>query len=170
MKTLRFSSVMKIRGINPYVPVSKEQAAALKPDWRKPMPVLVRINGQPKEAWPINMMPDGDGGFYLYLHGSVREASKTKVGDTVDVEVRFDAAYKNGPMHPMPDWFRVPLEKDTKALRGWEMLIPSRQKEILRYLAGLKSASARERNVTKALHVLSGSEARFMARSWQGGS
>jgi len=45
-------------------------------------------------------------------------------------------------------------------------LIPSRQKEILRYFAGLKSAEAQERNLQRAIHVLSGGKARFMARSW----
>lgn len=42
------------------------------------------------------------GSFYLYLHGDVRKASTTKVGDRVHVEVSFDAEYRNGPMHPMP--------------------------------------------------------------------
>jgi hypothetical protein len=32
--------------------------------------------------------------------------------------------------------------------------------------AGLKSAAAQERNVRKALHVLAGGKARFMAREW----
>ncbi len=45
------------------------------------------------------MMPIGDGSFYLYLHGSVRKASNTKVGDKVSVEIEFDSEYQNGPMH-----------------------------------------------------------------------
>lgn len=167
MAGLRFRAVMKIFDGNPYVHVSAARARALKPGWRKPMPVLVRIDGQPAKApWRINMMPMGTGAFYLYLHGDVRRASNTKVGDRVDVDVAFDAAYRNGPMHPMPAWFRGPLSKNAAAKKGWEALVPSRKKEILRYFSWLKSPEARARNVAKALHVLAGKGGRFMARSW----
>ena len=43
-----------------------------------------------------------------------------------------------------------------KASEAWDALIPSRKKEILRYFSWLKSAEARERNVARAIHVLSG--------------
>ena len=169
MTKLHFTAPIEILGINPYVLVSAERAAQLKSDWRKPMPVTVQINGQPKPAWHINMMPVGNGSFYLYLHGEVRKASHTKVGDTVTVDVQFDAGYRNGPLHPMPEWFKGPLEADPIAKAAWDALIPSRQKEILRYLTSLKSNEARKRNVHKALHVLAGNEDRFMARPWKGG-
>ena len=169
MPSLRFDATIEIYNGNPYVLVSAERAKALRKGWRKPMPVLVQVNGKPAEPWRINMMPIGDGSFYLYLHGDVRRASRTKVGDEVTVEVAFDEAYRNGPMHPMPDWFRDPLERDAKALASWEALIPSRQKEILRYFSWLQSEAARQRNVAKALHVLSGKPGRFMARSWKDG-
>jgi len=166
---LQFMATMKIRDGNPYVQVSAARARALKPGWRKPLPVLVRIDGQPRRAWRINMMPAGDGSFYLYLHGDVRKASSTKVGDRVEVEVSFDAAYRNGPMHPMPAWFRSALARHPKARKSWDALVPSRQKEILRYFSWLKSAEARARNVERALHVLSGKPGRFMARDWKDG-
>lgn len=133
------------------------------------MPVLIRINGKPDEPWRINMMPIGDGSFYLYLHGDVRKASRTDLGDTVEVEITFDAEYRNGPQHPMPEWFSDRLSTDRKAAANWEALIPSRKKEILRYFARLKSQEAIERNLQKAMHVLSGKAGRFMARSWENG-
>ena len=68
MSGLRFKAVIEINNINPYVLVNAEQASHLKQGWRKPMPVCVRINGEPKTPWRINMMPIGDGSFYLYLH------------------------------------------------------------------------------------------------------
>ena len=162
-----FRAVMKIFNGNPYIYISPARARAIKSNWRKPLPVLVRINGEPaKKPWRINLMPIGKGDFYLYLHGDVRNASRTSVGDRVQVEVEFDAAYKNGPMHPMPAWFRVPLSENAKARKGWDALIPSRKKEILRYFSWLKSPEARERNVERALHVLAGKGGRFMARDW----
>jgi hypothetical protein len=96
-----FTAAIQIRGINPFILVSARRANAIKPGWRKPLPVPARINGKPEMAWYINMMPAGNGDFYLYLRGGVREASGTAVGDRVRVEIDFDASYRNGPQHPM---------------------------------------------------------------------
>ena len=169
MHSLHFQSEILIYNGNPYILVNAEQANQLQAGWRKPMPVHVQINGQPKPAWQINMMPIGDGSFYLYLHGDVRKASKTTVGDVVTVDVSFDAKYRSGPMHPMPDWFQEALDSNPQAEAAWKKLIPSRQKEILRYFSWLKSDEAKTRNLKKALSVLSGDEGRFMARSWKDG-
>ena len=106
------------------------------------MPVRIRVNGEPAKAWRINMMPLGDGSFYLYLHGHVRKASDTKVGDTVTVELEFDDKYKSGPANPMPSWFNAALRKNKKAKRAYDELIPSRKKELLRYFSRLKSPVA----------------------------
>src|ERR1700681_4176840 len=107
--TTSFSAVIMIRDINPFILVSASRANSIRPGWRKPLPVLVRINGKPAKAWRINMMPAGNGSFYLYLHGDVRNASGSQVGDRVRVEIGFDASYRNGPQHSMPRWFQKAL-------------------------------------------------------------
>ena len=168
MSAQRFKALIKIHGVNPYVLVSAKRASELEPGWRKPMPVLVRINRKPEEPSPINMMPIGDGSFRLYLNGKVRKASGTGVGDRVEVEIQTNSKYKAGPQ-PLPVWFRAALTENPAAKNNWEALTPSRQKEIVRYLAALKSDEARERNLARALGVLSGRPERFMARSWSGG-
>jgi Domain of unknown function (DUF1905)/Bacteriocin-protection, YdeI or OmpD-Associated len=165
-----FDGVIEIQGVNPFVGVSSSQANSLKPGWRKPLPVLVRIHGQSAPAWRTNMMPDGNGNFYLYLHGSMRKASGTKVGDRVRLEVEFDTAYRNGPQHSMPKWFKQELDGNPQAKKNWTALIPSRKKEILRYFSRLVSEDARIRNLARALHVLSGQGGRFMGREWKNGS
>lgn len=170
MAALHFTSIIKIYNGNPYILVSAARANTLKSGWRKPLPVLVQINGEPEKPWRINMMPIGNGSFYLYLHGDVRKASDTKVGDKVLVHVAFDTAYKSGPMHPMPSGFRKALNENSSAKKAWDALIPSRKKEILRYFSFLKSTDAKVRNIQRAIHVLSGNEDRFMARSWKNGS
>lgn len=161
-----FRSKIEIRGINPYVLVSAARAGRIKAGWKKPMPVLVQVNGQPDPAWRINMMPAGDGSFYLYLDGVVRRASGTDVGDMVDVSVVFDEAYTGGPQHEMLPEFAARLDADPSAKARWDSLSPSLQKEILRYLANLKSDAARQRNVERALAVLGGAKERFLARDW----
>jgi hypothetical protein len=168
-RKLRFRAPIEIRGINPYVLVSAERAAKLKPDWRKPMPVCIQVNGKPDVPWRINMMPAGDGSFFLYLHAQVRKESGTALGDVVSVAIEFDGLYEGGPADPMPSWFGKGLRRNPKAQQGLERLPPSRQKEIIRYLARLKSVQAQQRNLQRALHVLAGGKARFMGRACEGG-
>jgi Bacteriocin-protection, YdeI or OmpD-Associated/Domain of unknown function (DUF1905) len=170
MPRASFTAVIKIRGINPLVLVNASRANTIKPGWRKPLPVLVRINGKPDKGWRINMMPVGNGSFYLYLRGDVRKASGTTVGDLVRVEIDFDATYRNGPRQRTPRWFKQALIGNPQALTNWKALVPSRKKEILRYLSNLKSPEARARNVGKVVNVLSGETGRFMARAWKYGS
>jgi hypothetical protein len=170
MTTSSFTAVIKIKGVNPFVLVSAARANTIKPGWRKPLPVLVRINGKPEKAWQINMMPVGDGSFYLYLHGDVRKASATALGDRVRVQIEFDPGYRNGPQHPMPPWFKRALAGNPPARKNWKALIPSRKKEMLRYFSRLNSSEAQTRNLTRALCVLSGETGRFMGRAWKNGS
>ncbi|MET3667091.1 YdeI/OmpD-associated family protein [Caulobacter sp. 1776] len=170
MTSLRFKARIEINGINPFVPLDAEQAARLREGWRKPMPVRVQVNGAPAEPWRINMMPRGDGGFFLYLHGEVREAAGVGVGDTVDVEVTFDEAYRGGPAHPMPEAFAHGLRHDPAAAKAWDALTPSLRKEALRRFASVKSEQARTRNIEAALAVLGGASGRFMAREWKDGA
>ena len=166
---LRFRARIELNKINPYVLVGAARAARLKAGWRKPMPVRITVNGKPDVPWRINLMPVGDGSFFLYLHGQVRKASGTKVGDVARFTVEFDAEYPGGPAGPVPRWFTAALRGNAAARKGWDALPPSRKKEIVRYLVQLKSPEARERNLQKALHVLGGGSARFMARSWSNG-
>jgi hypothetical protein len=170
MASLRFKARIEINGINPFVPVEPERAARLREGWRKPMPVLVQINGAPAEPWRINMMPRGDGGFFLYLHGVVREAAAgVGVGDEVEVSVAFDEAYRGGPAHPMPEAFAEGLARDKAATEAWDALTPSLRKEVLRRFDSVKSEDARARNIEAALAVLGGAAGRFMARDWKDG-
>ena len=168
MRTV-FTATIKIRNVNPYILGDASRAAAIKEGWRKPLPVRLRINGRPSKAWRVNMMPVGDGSFYLYLHGTIRDASGTAVGDRVDVEIAFDPRYRGGPQHRMPSWFQRGLASNPQARKNWKALAPSRRKEVLRYFSRLTSAEARARNLAKALHVLSGEPGRFMARAWKHG-
>jgi Bacteriocin-protection, YdeI or OmpD-Associated len=111
-------------------------------------------------------MPRGDGSFFLYLHGPLRKASNSKVGDVVEVNLTFDSTYKAGPQHDMPAAFSQLLAASPNAQASWNGLIPSVRKEILRSFANLKSDAAKHRNYQRALRVLSGAKERFMARDW----
>ncbi len=164
-----FSAPVLLTGVNPYVEVGAELAAALRPEWRKPIPVLVQLNGGPHEPWSTNLMPVGAGQFVLYLHGAMRAQADVSVGDNVKVRLRVDQEYRNGPRHEMPAWFSAALEGDATAATNWARLTPSRQKEVLRYFAALKTSGAKERNLQRAIAVLSGASGRFLGRDWVDG-
>jgi hypothetical protein len=166
---LSVTAPIEMVGINPFVLVPSRLATDLRAQWRRPMPVLVRINSAPDEPWRTNLMPRGDGAFFLYLHAEMRKASNVDVGDVVTAELRFDEAYRGGPIHEMPTEFQEALDANPFAKANWLELSPSRRKEILRYFAGLKTDRAKERNVNRALRVLSGESDRFMARDWRDG-
>src|SRR5579864_2906788 len=127
---LFLTALIELVGVNPYVRIVADQAELLKSGWRRPMPVVVRINRAPNTLWRTNMMPVGEGAFNLYLHGQMREASQTSVGDPVKLELWFDEAYVNGPQHLIPAWFQAALDLDSVAHANWERLPPSRQKEL----------------------------------------
>jgi Domain of unknown function (DUF1905)/Bacteriocin-protection, YdeI or OmpD-Associated len=166
---LEFSARVLLVGVNPYVEVSAERAAALRPGWRRPLPVVVRLNGGPERAWTTNLMPVGEGQYVLYLHGAMRKAANVGVGDVVAIHLSVDHDYRNGPRDEMPEWFRAALDRDSRASINWTRLTPSRQKEVLRYFAALKTADARERNLRRAMIVLAGSSGRFLGRDWVDG-
>ena len=162
----RIRGRIRRKGVNPFILVPPASIARLSPDWKRPMPVRFRVNAIPPVPWRLNLMPAGDGSFYLYLNGEVRSATRTKVGDPVEVELERDGEYRSGPAHPMPPELATGLQNRPGAARRWENLPPSLQKEVLRYLARLRSAEARERNVQRALRVLGGSRERFLGRLW----
>jgi hypothetical protein len=157
-----FKATIRIRGANPYILVSASHASAIRKGWRKALPVLLRINGRPEDLWRNNMMPVGDGGFYLYLHCNVRKASGPAVGDRVSAEVSFDIKYKGGPPRATPAWFRRALAGEPNSTENWKALTPSRQKGVLRYLMHLKSDEARARNLARIICALSGEHRRFI--------
>ena len=107
--TLRFRAGIELNGINPYVRVRADQAAKLKSNSRRPMPVRVKIDGKPDAPWRVNLMPVGDGDFYLYLHGSVRKASATSVATWSASRLGFDDEYTGGPgpSHARLVWRRI---------------------------------------------------------------
>jgi hypothetical protein len=168
-RPLVLRAVVELTGVNPYVRVGSDQSALLKAGWRRPMPVVVRINGAPHKLWRTNMMPVGKGAFNLYFHGEMRTASQTAVGDIVALELWFDEEYVDGPQHPLPPWFQTALDLNGAARANWERLPPSRQKELLRYFDRLKSAEAIERNMNAVLHVLAGNTGHYMGRDWVDG-
>jgi hypothetical protein len=160
------TSRVLIVGVNPYVEVSAERVTMLRVGWRKPLPVLVRINEGPATPWRTNLTPLGDGSFRLYLHGAMRRTANVEVGDDVRIGLEVDDDYYSNPANPMPEWFQGALDADPVVGENWLKLSPSQRKEAVRYLGALKSEEARARNLQRALNVLRGKPGRFLGRDW----
>jgi hypothetical protein len=156
---------IKLTGVNPYIVVDTAEAAAICAGWRRPLPVCYRLNGD-RNVWRINLMPKGDGAFYLYLDGKVRRATDAKVGDMVYYEIWFDTEYQGGPQHKLPAELIAAFRASPIAKARYDSLTPSLQKEIVRYFASPKTGAAISRNVEKCTAVLSGAHTRWLGRDW----
>lgn len=77
------------------------------------------------------------------------------VGDEASIEIEFDRAPR---AVAVPGAFARALEKDEAARAAFAALVPSRQKEILRYLGSLKTDAAFQRNMARLIANLSGHE------------
>lgn len=162
--SVTLSGKIRIRGVNPYLEVPRTVVARLAPRRAGPIPVRFRVNGGTERR--LCLMPGSSGSAYLYLNGELRRAALVEVGDRVEVEMSIDREYQGGPAHPMPPRLVAHLARHPTARAAWESLVPSLQKEVLRYLAHLKGAAARERNVALTIRVLDGEPIRFLGRSW----
>ena len=121
-----------------------------------PIPVHGTINGKPYRQTLVKFR----GEWRLYVNMEMLEDSPRRIGESVEVDVAFDPLDRSIPAHPS---FTAALADNADARAAFEALPPSRQKEILRYIAGLKRADSVERNVDRAIRFLLG-EGRFVGR------
>ncbi len=152
------AKILKI-GINPYVllpaAVLKEISKQAGKD-KGAIPVKGEINNHPFTQTLVKY----SGKWRLYINGPMLKGSNSKLGDTVTINIEFDAADRTTPMHPK---LKLALQKNKQANEVFKKLPPSRKKEIMRYINNLKSELAIDNNVKKAIQFLSGKQ-RFIGR------
>ena len=159
-ESFHFSDTIDIIGVNPYVVVPDQILEALFAQAGKkpagPLPVCGKLNGHPF----IQTVVKFSGLWRLYLNMPMRKAAGIDVGDRAEVELQFDPEPRDYPMHPR---LAEALEQNEVAMAAFEKLSPSRQKEIVRYIAHLKSEERVAHNVARAIRFLCGEE-RFAGR------
>lgn len=145
-----FETRIGIIGINPYVSppasVLKKLFAEAGKD-KSPLPVKGLLNGHPF----IQTLVKYRGRWRLYLNTPMRKATGLKVGDLAKVELAIDADERPEPLHAR---LQDALSKNKKARKAYDQLIPSRQKEINRYLHFLKTEAALRKNIDKLIQSL----------------
>jgi hypothetical protein len=145
---LRFAAKVHKLGINPCVDIPGEIATEL---WRQAGkqsgPLRGDLNGAKFQTTAVKYR----GKWRLYLNTNMRTRSGIETGDEVAVELAFDF---NPPEFAMPEKLAQALAQNTNAKNAFEQLIPSRQKDIIRYLNSLKTEESLDRNIKKVMKAV----------------
>ena len=156
---LCFNATIEIIGINPYVLLPDEVLAEIfiqaKKD-KSPIPVKGLINDAP---FLQNLMKF-KGTWRLYINTAMLKNSPKRISETIAVKIEYDPVERIVAHHPK---FAEALEQNNDAKAVFDSLTPSRQLEIVRYIANLKTDESVNRNVARAIGFLLG-KGRFVGR------
>ncbi|MCZ4222304.1 YdeI/OmpD-associated family protein [Pedobacter rhodius] len=159
IKLSSFEAEIHIIGINPFVFVPEIQLKCLFQQAGKDkgkIPVKIKIDGHDFKQTLVKYA----GNWRLYLNTPMRKAAGKDVGELATFEVMFDSIERTIEMPPK---LIEALEECTAAKVVFEQLAPYLQKEIIRYIANLKTEDSIDRNVKRAIQFLLGKE-RFIGR------
>ena len=134
-------------GINACVEVPRKITDRMKPQ-RGYIPVKGHIDGH---AFEQTLVPVKDKPYRLYVNGLMLKGSQSKLGETAKFTIEQTASKRKD--EAMPAALKRKLV-ETKLLSSFKDLVPSRQKEILRYLNYLKTPEAKSRNINKVVGFL----------------
>ena len=154
-----YTTEVLIIGVNPYVPLPEVTLGKLFAQAGRdkgPIPVRGTLDGH---AF-VQTLVRYAGAWRLYLNGPMLKAAKKGVGDRVSLRIAFDPRDRTITMPPA---LEAALKKNVHARKVFDSLAPSRRKEIMRYIAHLKSDEAIKKNVARAIGSLEGKE-RFAGR------
>jgi uncharacterized protein YdeI (YjbR/CyaY-like superfamily) len=147
-----FKTAIDIIGINPFVFVPDRVLAAIfmqAQSDKGPIPVRGTIEGH---AF-IQTLVKHKGYWRLYINSPMLKASGKKVGDSVKLQLEYDAKERVTPLHPK---LAKAFQQSKKAKQVFDALPPSRRKEIMRYINSLKTEESVDKNVKRAINFLLG--------------
>jgi uncharacterized protein YdeI (YjbR/CyaY-like superfamily) len=96
-------------------------------------------------------MPDGEGGHFLVVNKSIRDAAGVDVGDRVTVVLRVDTEERRVEV---PAELAEALAADTEARKAFEAFGYSHQKEYADWVGEAKKAETRLSRAQKAVGML----------------
>ena len=120
------------------------------------IPVRGKINGKNYQQTLVKFSGD----WRLYINLKMLKNSPKRIGEIIDVEIEYDPSDRTIELHPK---FVNALKGNKEANEVFEKLSPSKRKEIVRYIANLKTEKSVDRNVERAIKFLLGKE-RFVGR------
>ena len=148
---MKFSFTAKIYkvGINACVAVPLSITNRMKV-FKGYIPVKGKINGF---EFLQTLVPIKGAEYRLYVNGLMLKGGNAKVGDTLKFIIEQDLASRLADDIPMPKEFKNELAKN-KLQAQFNKLIPSRRKDILKYLNNLKTKEALLKNISKVIGQL----------------
>ena len=158
-KPKAFKAEIKIIGINPFVFVPEEALNYIFHQAGKDkghFPVIMKIDGHEFKQTLVKYAGD----WRLYLNTPMRQATGKDIGDIATFEIEFDTEERTIRINPK---LVKALAENKQAKDIFDGLAPYLQKEIIRYIANLKTEESVDRNVKKAIQFLLGKE-RFIGR------
>ncbi|MFN8355843.1 MAG: YdeI/OmpD-associated family protein [Spirosomataceae bacterium] len=154
-----FSAPLDIIGVNPFVfvPADILEALFVQAGKRKgPIPVCGTLNGQAYTQTLVKY----SGEWRLYINTVMLPNSPKRIGETLELSIQLDLSDRSIPIPPQ---LAKALSQNPEAQATFEKLSPSRQKEIVRYIASLKNEQSIAQNIEKAIGFLTGQN-RFVGR------
>lgn len=154
-----FSATIEIIGINPFVYVPEE---ILKHIFEKagkskgPIPVKGTINS----ILYTQTLMKFRGEWRLYINTKMLKNSPKRIGEQIEISIAYNPEKREIPIHPK---LLQALNENTVANSVFQNLRPSLQKEIIRYIAHLKTEESIDKNVSKAIAFLLG-KGKFVGR------
>ena len=154
-----FALELKIIDQNPFVflPPAVLDSVFLQAGRSKgPIPVRGTINGKPYQQTLVKFR----GSWRLYVNMKMLDDSPRRIGEVIEVTVSVDGSDRGIQRHPK---LVAMLDEHPAAREVFDGLAPSMQKEIVRYIDGLKRDESVDRNVVRARDFLLGN-GRFLGR------
>ena len=113
------------------------------------------INGSPFQA---TLEPDGQGGHWLKVDRTLREAAGVQVGDVVTLEIA-PVAVENEPEPTVPPDLRkalaaAPGAGGVKARDAWSDITPLARRDWIQWITSGKRAETRTLRIDKACDML----------------
>lgn len=149
---LTFTAQLEIIGINPFVYIPHEILIQLFVDAGKEkghIPVKGVVNGKEYTQTLLRYK----GAWRLYINIQMLPNSPKRIGESIDLSIAYDPLDRT--LKPHPELTQA-LAENKEAAMVFERSSPSLQKEIIRYIASLKTDESRAKNIQRAIGFLLG--------------
>lgn len=153
-----FEAQLEIIGINPFVFVPADILENLFKDAGMNKG-YIPVKGKVNEKDYVQTLLRFKGEWRLYINTVILANSPKRIGETLTT-IAFDPEDRTILPHPE---LEAAFALNNDALKVFDGLSPSKQKEIIRYISNLKTADSRRKNIERAIGFLLGKN-RFVGR------
>ncbi len=127
------------------------KAASAKLPSRGMVSVEGTLNGSPFQA---TLNPDGQGGHWLKVDRTLREAARTNAGETVTLEITPLAPDQEPEPQVPPDLRKALTAAPSKAREAWSDITPAARRDFIHWITSPKRPETRAKRITTACDML----------------